>query len=129
MMNERQLAEKIVKVLDTGVDSISPEVVASLKAARQRAVAAMPAQAHAAEAQHALAGWGRVVEFSHHGGYRFWLPVVILLVVLMAMLTSTMTANNSQPIDADALLLASDLPPEAFADKEFVAWLENSSHL
>jgi hypothetical protein len=128
-MNERQIAEKIVKVLDTGVDSIAPEIVASLKATRQRAVAAMPALVNAMETQPALAGWGRVLEFSHHGGYRFWLPVLLLLVVLMAMLTSTMTSNNNQPIDADALLLASDLPPEAYADKEFVAWLENTSHL
>jgi len=27
------------------------------------------------------------------------------------------------------LLLASELPPEAYADKEFVAWLEHSSRL
>ncbi len=126
-MNERLLAEKIVKVLDTGVEAIDPAVAARLKASRQRAVAAMPVPV--AESQPVLAGWGRLVEFSHHGGYRFWLPALLLLVVLMAMLASTVTVNNNDPIDADALLLASDLPPEAFADKEFVAWLENSSHL
>lgn len=126
-MNEKQTAEKIVKVLDSGADSIDPAVAARLMASRQQAVAAMPVPA--AMTQPVLAGWGRVVEFSHHGGYRFWLPVLLLLAILMATLASTMTTLNSQPIDADALLLASDLPPEAFADKEFVAWLENSSHL
>ncbi len=127
-MNEQQIAKKIVEVLEADVDSIDAATATRLAAARKQAVSAMAEPRHAAMLQPALAGWGRIVEFSHHGGYRFWLPVVLLLALLMAMLGS-MTAQNSEPIDADALLLASDLPPEAFADKEFVAWLENSSHL
>jgi hypothetical protein len=47
--------------------------------------------------------------------------------MLAAMLSLTLTARNNQPIDTDTLLLASDLPPEAYADKEFVSWLEHSS--
>ena len=126
-MNEKQIAEKIVKELDAGIESLNPAVAKRLENARRQAVESM-LQAEPST-QPVLAGWGRVVEFSHHGGYRFWLPVLLALTLLMAMLASTMPVKNSQPIDADALLLASDLPPEAFTDKEFVAWLENSSHL
>ena len=37
--------------------------------------------------------------------------------------------NTSEPIETDAMLLASDLPPEAYVDKGFDAWLANSSQL
>jgi hypothetical protein len=129
MTNERQLAEKIVSVLEAGAQSVDAATVARLAVARQKAVAAMAQPGRVATMQPMLAGWGRVVEFSHQGGYRFWLPVILLLAALAAALSSTTTTQGNKPIDADALLLASELPPEAYADKEFVAWLENSSQL
>ena len=127
MKNEQQIAEKIIKELDNGLNTLEPEITQRLQIARRQAVESMPGKATTTPL--AVAGWGRVVEFSHHAGTRFWLPMLLLLVLVLALLASTITAKNSTPIDADALLLASDLPPEAFADKEFVAWLENSSHL
>jgi len=129
MMDEQQLAQKIVGVLENGAQSVDAATAARLAVARQQAVAAMAQPDHAAAMQPLLAGWERVVEFSHHGGYRFWMPVLLLLVALAAALNSTLTPRGSEPIDADALLLASELPPEAYADKEFVAWLEHSSQL
>jgi hypothetical protein len=129
MTNERQLAKKIVSVLETGAQSVDAATAARLAAARQQAMVAMAQPAHVATMQPMLAGWGRIVEFSHHGGYRFWLPVILLSAALAVALSSTMTTHSNQPIDADALLLASELPPEAYADKEFVAWLEHSSQL
>lgn len=128
MKNEEDIAREIVKVLEADLDALDTSTAERLQMARQQAVAAMATPQHAAAEHPALAGWGRVVDFSHHGGYRFWLPVMLLLAILMAMVGS-MASRTSEPIDTDALLLASDLPPEAFADKEFVAWLENSSHL
>lgn len=129
MTNERQLAKKIVSVLETGAQSVDAATAARLAAARQQAVAAIAQPGHVSTMQPMLAGWGRIVEFSHHGGYRFWLPVILLLAALAVALSSTLTTHSNQPIDADALLLASELPPEAYADKEFVAWLEHSSQL
>jgi len=126
--NEQQIAKKIVEVLEANVDSIDANTATRLATARQQAVSSLAAPKRAAMFQPVLAGWGHMVDFSHHGGNRFWLPVLLLLAILMAALAS-MTSYNTEPIDADALLLASDLPPEAYADKEFVAWLENSSHL
>jgi hypothetical protein len=126
--NEQEIAKKIVAVLEANVDSIDAAVAARLQNARQKAVSSMTEHQHAVVELPVLAGFGRVADFSHHAGFRFWLPVLLLLAVLMAMLGS-MAVRNSEPIDTDALLLASDLPPEAFADKEFVAWLENTSHL
>jgi hypothetical protein len=125
---EQEIAKKIVETLEASVDSIDAATAARLQDARQKAVAVMAERQRAVVEHPVLAGFGRVADFSHHAGFRFWLPVLLLLAVLMAMLGS-MASRNSEPIDTDALLLASDLPPEAFADKEFVAWLENTSHL
>lgn len=129
MMNERELARKIVMKLDEGAQSIDGATLARLAAGRQRAVAGMrPTDAVAAAwLQPVFTGWGRVVEFSHHGGSHFWLPLLVLLAVLAAVVSSSLNTGGNAPIDADALLLASDLPPEAYADKDFVAWLEHSS--
>src|SRR3990167_2116301 len=129
MIDERQIAQKIVDVLERDAQSVDAATAARLAAARQQAVTAMAQPDHAAAMQPVLAGWGRVVEFSHRGGYLFWLPVLLLLAALATALSSTLIPRGSEPIDADALLLASELPPEAYADKEFVAWLEHSSRL
>jgi hypothetical protein len=127
MRDEDQLAQKIVKVLESGVQSVDAATAARLAEARQKATTVLTS--HVTPMHPVLSGWGRVVDFSHHGGYRFWLPLLLLLAALAVALTSMLPARNNQPIDADALLLASELPPEAYADKEFVAWLEHSSQL
>jgi hypothetical protein len=50
------------------------------------------------------------------------------LVVSAALLVFvTLQHNYFEPVEADALLLASDLPPEAYVDKGFDAWLANTS--
>jgi len=126
MKDEAQFAKKIVAALDRGtVDAATAEKLAQ---AREKAVAAMMQPAPVATLHLVTAGWNQLVEFSHEGGYRFWLPAILLLAALLTALGSTITSSNA-PIDTDALLLASDLPPEAYADKEFVAWLEHSSQL
>lgn len=128
MREEQQFAEKIVEVLESGAQSIDAATAERLASARQKALAAL-APVRAVHIHPVLAGWGRIVEFSYHGSYRFWLPLLLLLAALAVALSSSLGDRINQPIDADALLLASDLPPEAYADKEFVSWLEQSSQL
>lgn len=128
MKDENQFAQKIVAVLEFGAQSVDAATAARLADARQKALTVL-ASNHAAPMYPVLSDWGRLVEFSHHGGYRFWLPLLLLLAALSVALSFTLPTRNSQPIDADALLLASELPPEVYADKEFVAWLEHSSQL
>ncbi len=125
-MNETEFANKLIGVLDGGTQAIDAATAAKLAETRRRAVAAMAQPAHQTVLSPVLSGWHQVVEFSHHGGYRFWLPLLLLLAALAAAFGSLTT---SRAIDTDAQLLASELPPEAYADKEFVAWLEHSSQL
>lgn len=124
MMNESEFARKIAHELDLGAQSIEASTAARLKQARERAIAAAAQPVPAAHLRPVLAGWQHLVEWSHEGPL-FWLPVLLLLSLLAAAVGSTWT--GSDPIEPDALLLASDLPPEAYANKEFVAWLEKSS--
>lgn len=129
MNNEAQFAKKIVDILECGTQSMSAATADKLAAARKKAVEAMVQPVATAHLSPAAVGWHQLVDLAHGGGYRFWLPAILLLAALLAALSSTLTVHSTQPIDKDALLLASDLPPEAYADKEFNAWLDQSSQL
>jgi hypothetical protein len=125
---EKIIAEKIVALLDESAKDLDAATLARLAASRKQAVAAMGKAQHVSLWQPVLAGWGQLQQLSHHAGSGFWLPVILLLAALVAVLGNTMHKQGQQHIDTDSLLLASELPPEAYADKEFVAWLETTSH-
>lgn len=121
MTREQDTAKKIVEILDYGIDTMDAPTAGKLAAARQRAIETM-AHAHVAHAESALAGGRGAHMHAPHG----WLPWAAAVAAAL-LLFMTMQQHFSQPVDADALLLASDLPPEAYVDKGFDAWLENSS--
>jgi hypothetical protein len=50
-----------------------------------------------------------------------WLPLVALLATL-----SYQSTNQPDIGDLDAQLLTQELPPDAFLDKDFRAWVEGS---
>lgn len=129
MKDEAQFAKKIVDVLECGTQCMNAATAQKLAVARKKAVSALAQPVSVGVLRPVVAGWNHFVELSHEGGYRFWLPTILLLAALLAALSSTLTIHGNEPIDTDALLLASDLPPEAYADKEFVAWLDQSSQL
>jgi hypothetical protein len=126
-LTPQQIA-KIVQLLDEATKSIDSTTLAHLAESRQQAVAVLGNRTQVAPAQPLSADWKSRFGLSRHGDYRFWVPALLLLVVLVGALSSNLTRNN-MPIDTDSLVLASELPPEAFADKEFVAWLEHTSRL
>ncbi len=121
---EQITARKIVKLLDESAQDLDATTLARLADSRQQAVAAMGRPQRVALLQPALAGWQQLQQLSEHGS-RFWLPTIILLAALVAALGSQW--NTQRNIDTDSQLLAAELPPEAYADKEFVTWLEATS--
>ena len=120
------VARKIVELLDESAQNLDAATLAHLAASREQAVAAMGQTQHVL--QPAMVGWNtgwhQLQQLSEHGS-RFWLPVIILLAALAAMFGSHW--NTQRNIDTDSQLLAAELPPEAYADKEFVTWLEATS--
>lgn len=122
--NEVLLAKKIVGLLDENLNDLGSATIDRLAHARQAAMAAKASPRYRYVPEMVVIGWGRLTEFSHHGGYRFWLPVLLLLAVIAGMISSNSTVRNMAPVSTDSMLLASELPPEVYTDKEFVAWLE-----
>lgn len=124
MTREQEMAKTIVDVLNEGTASLDRKTADKLVAARHKAVAAaQPAYAH--HAQTSLAGFGHSIQEYFHE-HHSWRPMA--LVASVALLVFVVLQHNySEPVEADAMLLASDLPPEAYVDKGFDAWLENTS--
>lgn len=122
MTREQDTAKKIVDALNYGAADLDRQTAEQLAAARHKAIeAAQPAYAH----HTSLAGFGHSIQeyFHGHHGWRS-----IALVASVAVLVFVGLQNNySEPVEADTMLLASDLPPEAYVDKGFDAWLANTS--
>lgn len=125
MTREQDTAKKIVDVLNYGASELDQQTSEKLLAARRKAVAAMVQPAYVAHAETHLAGVGRYIG-EHLHGHHAWMPAALVISAALLLLV-VLQQNNSEPVEADALLLASDLPPEAYVDKGFDAWLENTS--
>ncbi len=124
MTQERDTAKKIVEYLEYGAAGLDAATVVRLDAAREHAVSAMPDPVAGAEMAHA--GLGHSVSQYLHGRQAWMTMLAALAIVLMVVALAQKNTTVLEPVGADALLLASDLPPEAYVDKGFDAWLENS---
>jgi hypothetical protein len=125
MIQERDTAKKIIEYLDYGATGLDEKTVAKLQTARQRAVqAAQPTMAGRVELAHA--GLGQVVSRFMHG-HPIGVAMVAVLITMLMLVVLIQKNTTVAPVDTDTLLLASDLPPEAYVDKGFDAWLQDSS--
>ncbi len=126
-MNEQDIAQRITRHLDGGVRELDSRLVGRLHEARFAALARVPARelrlVPAAAAGSGFSAWG-----GH--GTPFWRTALVAL-----MIAATFAAFNfsQQDTDADddngqldAKLLSSELPPQAFAQKDFGAWLQET---
>jgi hypothetical protein len=128
-MNEQNLAKKITQHLNFGLTQIEDEVLARLKTARAKALAAhRPAPQQAVDL--ATAG---ACDIWQNGDYRpfthAWVPLAALVFGLL--LADYWQTYHYQPLnntsEIDAFLLAEDLPVNAYLDDGFDTWLENSA--
>lgn len=126
MTREQDTAKKMVEVLNYGASELDKGTTEKLAAARQQALKAMAQRAYVSHAETSIAGIGRyIVEHMH--GPRAWMPMALILAAALLLFIVAQQNSSTEPVEADALLLASDLPPEAYVDKGFDAWLQNSS--
>jgi hypothetical protein len=127
MKDEKDIAKAIVGLLDESTSRLDKNIADGLSAARARAVTA-----HAKRLQGAAGGndeAGFIRSFLHYLYKHIGTSSAVLAcsAVLIAFMVTQQFNNKEVEGQGDAFLLASELPPEAFADKEFHAWLEQSS--
>jgi hypothetical protein len=116
-MNEQQLRQ----ILNQGTE-VKPHVAARLAQARDRALAVQrpepaPVVAWADNVVGNLGGWGGVA-------LRILLPVALLVGAASAVYTWQQNQLAAQVEEIDALLLADDLPIDAYLDRGFQNWLK-----
>lgn len=125
MTQERDIALQVAELLDYGATQIDAKTAEKLQAARRQALEAAAVPAHAAPVETALAGAGRYL--NAHWRHPNYAVSALLLLALVLLASLVIKQQHAGPVEADALILASELPPEAYVDQGFDAWLKRSS--
>lgn len=121
---EGRLAVRLAGALSRQAETLPPGVEARLRFAREQALE----RARAARAVSVQAGGGGVAVLGRLGPW--WprlgalLPVLVLVVGSLLLVEQHQRENVAVAAEIDAALLADDLPPQAYADPGFVAFLK-----
>lgn len=119
-MNEKHLGQEVKSALDEGLKGLDRQWVERLSAGRHAALAVyvQPLRRSAgvlASADGGMLGFGR-------GHARQWLSLTALLLGLIGGYC-WFDADGAED-EVDAILLADDLPLQAYVDHQFDKWLE-----
>jgi hypothetical protein len=129
MSPEERFAQEICRALDAGVADLDPVVSERLRAARVRALAARSTAARVAEVANIGAGGTAALgngdrETELHPWRTFF--AILMLIVGMG---ATYYWNGFEAAETneaiDSALLADDLPPRAYLDPGFQAWISH----
>lgn len=123
-MNEvTEFGYKARQILNQGIDKLDRDVAGRLHDARQTA---LRSQRVSAAGLH-LAGIGHAVEFAFLANARSLITVMALSVGAMGTYYWNAFEQAQEFEDIDSALLADELPPSAYLDRGFQAWLERAS--
>lgn len=124
MSREEHFARQLCHMLDRSANDIDPAIAERLRAARWRAVERQPIHAHASELSIVGAG-GTAVR--HGDGHPFRTLIALLALVLGMGVAYYWNGFDQAGIneEVDIALLADDLPPKAYLDPGFQAWLSH----
>jgi hypothetical protein len=127
MSDEKDTAKAIVGLLDESVSRLDKDITDRLAKAREQAVLRLSQGACAAGGHDGRSGIAALFMgyFIHHRMVSS--AALAFSAVLVAFVVTQQLNHNDAEGHGDAFLLASELPPEAFLDKEFHTWLEESS--
>jgi len=119
-MTEDQLARYAADLLKANSQHLPAATAQRLAEARGLAVSQL-----AGQQTQAIHHNGHVLQWfgDYLGHHRNMSTVLIIGVILMAFFAAQHFGFNNNLEGSDAFLLASDLPPEAYADKGFDTWL------
>lgn len=122
-MNELKFSYRIRQVLNQGVDGLDRATDERLHEARQRALSVQKVAA----TRLSLAGVG---DFASEALPAYGRAVIAALALMVGVIFTYYWNNFEQAAEneeVDSALLSDDLPPAAYLDKGFQAWLEHSS--
>lgn len=123
-MNEREAGKKVARLLDQGLEDIDRDILTRLQTVRQTAVQSYQVRAGAVAvgADGSLRGG-----FLHwRGGARTVLTALTLLLALTGMLYWQILQQGDENEEIEIMLLADELPIDAYFDDEFGSWLDHS---
>jgi hypothetical protein len=126
---EQQIADHMVDLLNDNAQHLNARQEQFLARARDAAVSHLAEKQSQLQYGNSHARQGNVLHWlgSHFGQqHRITSAALVLLVILVTFFAVQQFEVNHNLESSDAFLLASDLPPEAYADKGFDAWLDTN---
>ena len=128
---EAQIARGISDLLNDHTQHLKPEQERHLSLARNAAVNYLAEQQAQYSTANQVAGHSNVLHWFGHLGqnfeqHRVASAALIVVVMLFTFFAVQQFGSNQNLENSDAFLLASDLPPEAYADKGFDAWIQSN---
>lgn len=125
---EGQIASNITELLKDRAQHLKPEQEQRLSDARSMAVNYLAAQQAKLAGNHGVSQHGHTLRWfgQHFEQHRLASAALIVVVMLLTLFAVQHFGLNNNLENSDAFLLAADLPPEAYADKGFDAWLDSN---
>lgn len=124
MNEDTEFGYKARQILNQGLDSLDGSVAGRLHQARQAALNNQRVQVRGLR----LAGIGHTVEHALLSKARMLLGVMALSVGAAGTYYWDAFEQAREYEEIDSALLADDLPPSAYLDRGFDAWLERASN-
>ena len=123
MKEDTEFGYKVRQILNGGLDSLEKDVAGRLFQARQAALKSQPVRVRGLR----LAGIGQSVEHALFSNLRVLLAVSALSVGAAGTYYWNAFEQAREYEEIDSALLADELPPSAYLDRGFHAWLERAS--
>ena len=117
-MNEKEFASKLKPWLDRSADAIGEMQATRLKSARLRALDAWREPVRILGLVTVPAGTAQTIQYTFIQRALLALPIVALIATL-----GIKSVQETDVGELDAQLLTQELPPDAFIDQDFRAWL------
>jgi hypothetical protein len=118
-MNENDFVERLKPWLARAEAGVGEIEATRLRAARLRALDAYREPVRLFGLVTVSASTAQTIQYSVVQRSLLWLPMLALLATL-----AFQSVRESDPGEIDAQLLTQELPPDAFIDQDFRAWLD-----
>lgn len=127
-LTEEQIAHEICVALEERSRHLTATQVKRLSQARERAVQKLSSQSPTSvQSNGGALHWLGHQMSDYFGHHRAMSSAMIAGVMMLTFFAAQQFDFNNNLENSDAFLLASELPPEAFADKGFDTWVDSKA--